>query len=56
MAVGDDILAMMRAVEEQVPYKRTDCPVCAWPLHELEDGSLHCEFCGWTDILGESRE
>ena len=51
MSIGDDILAIKRACEELQPYKRTDCPICAWNLEELPEGTLHCKFCGWTDIL-----
>jgi hypothetical protein len=47
MATGDDILAMKQACEKQVPYERTDCPVCAWPIEKVKD-VLHCPFCGWT--------
>lgn len=56
MAVGDEILAMMQACAEQVPRRITECPVCDWPLEELTDGSVHCKFCGWTDILGRAND
>ena len=51
MAIGNDIPAMKRATEEQQPYKRADCPICAWNLETLSDGSLHCPFCGWVDFI-----
>ena len=35
--------------EELGIVKRTFCPICAWPLEETEDGTLHCAFDGWTD-------
>jgi hypothetical protein len=43
--VGNEILAMKKACEKQVPYERTDCPVCGWNL-EKKEGVLHCKFCG----------
>ena len=56
MAVGDSILAMKRACEEQEVQRVADCPVCAWPIEELEDGTLHCVYCGWTDVLKRTRQ
>ena len=47
MAIGDDILAMMRACEEMPEYQRTDCPECGWHIDSV-DGVLHCPFCGWV--------
>ena len=49
MATGDEILAWKRAIEEQEPERRTDCPVCGWTLEESNRGGLHCELCGWTE-------
>ena len=51
MPTGDEIVAWKKAIEEQVPYKRSDCPRCAWPLEEhpgseLRPKGLHCPFCG----------
>ena len=51
MPFGDDLLAMIKAVKEQETIKRTNCPECDYPLEELDDGSLHCPFDGWTDSL-----
>ena len=28
MATGDEIKAMKKAIQEQEPYKQTDCPEC----------------------------
>ena len=52
MAFGDEILAMLKAVKEAEPIKRTRCPECDWVLKITEDGILFCEFCGWSEGLG----
>jgi len=49
MGFGDEILAMLKAVKDAEPIKRTRCPECEWALQELDDGSLHCPYCGWSD-------
>lgn len=49
MATGDEIVAWKKTIEEQPPERITDCPECSWELEELEDGTLHCPFCGWTE-------
>ena len=48
MATGDEILAALKAHREQEPFERTDCPICGWPIEKHPNGTLHCEFCGWT--------
>ena len=52
MGFGDDLLAMLKRIEEQDTIKRTRCPECEWALEELDNGSLHCSYCGWTEGLG----
>lgn len=56
MAVGDEIVQWIKAIREQGMVERTLCPVCEYPLDKLEDGTLHCEFCGWTDTLTIRRK
>jgi len=55
MPFGDDLLAMIKAVKEQTPVKRANCPECDYPLEELEDGSLHCPFCGFTEVIRSKK-
>jgi len=55
MAFGDEILQMIKAAEEAEPERRTNCPLCEWPLEE-KDGQLHCPFCGWTEGLQVKRK
>ena len=43
----EQIRAMIKGCQEQVPQEMTDCPKCAWPLDKTEDGIMHCKFCGW---------
>jgi len=52
MGFGDKILAMIKDVREQELERRTECPVCFYPLDETKDGVLHCEYCGWTENKG----
>jgi len=47
MPFGDEILNMIKQVREQKPEERTLCPDCEYELDKLEDGTLHCQFCGW---------
>lgn len=56
MAVGDEIIQWIKAIHEQGMEKRTLCPQCEYPLDEMEDGTLHCMFCGWTDGLTLKRK
>lgn len=49
MAAGEEIVEWKKQIEDQVPYERTDCPECGWPIEKHpETGALHCKFCGWT--------
>ena len=45
--MGMEIVAMIKAVRDQEPYERTDCPNDGWPLQKHEDGTLVCPFDGW---------
>lgn len=45
---GEEIVAMKEACENQVPYQRTDCPECGYKIETIDDGTLHCKWCGWT--------
>ena len=49
MATGDEILAWKKEAENQIPEKRTECPICSWTLLEHPTKGLHCEFCGWRE-------
>jgi predicted RNA-binding Zn-ribbon protein involved in translation (DUF1610 family) len=48
---GNEITAAKKAVENQEPYQRTDCPNCGDTLEKTKEGTLHCPFCGWVDFL-----
>tara|TARA_Y100000310_G_scaffold345852_1_gene471408 strand:+ start:13339 stop:13530 length:192 start_codon:yes stop_codon:yes gene_type:complete len=48
---GNEILAMKKAVREQIPFERRDCPIDGTPLEKRDDGVLHCPFDGWTSPL-----
>lgn len=53
---GKDLLAMRRAAANQVPYQRSDCPICGWILEKHhKTGQLHCPFDGWTDSISSGR-
>ena len=54
--IGLDIRAMKKTAEKLQPYRRGDCPICAWPLAVSADDILHCLFCGWTDQLPIKRD
>jgi len=56
MAFGDEILAMIKEIEEQDTIKMTRCPECEWALEETEEGSLHCPYCGWSEGLGGNHD
>jgi len=43
--LGQEILNMKKACDTE-PYQRSDCPTDGWTLEELDDGRLHCPFCG----------
>ena len=46
MGWGEEIVNMIKEVEDTPPEQIVDCPNCAWNVHEV-DGYLHCPFCGW---------
>lgn len=54
MSAGDDLRDMKRAIEQQVPVQRDDCPICGWTIDNTRRG-LHCRFCGWTSRLSDTR-
>lgn len=51
MAYGDYVLELKKAVEAQELVERTECPECFYPLDKMEDGTLHCKWCGWASEL-----
>ena len=53
MAFGSEILGWLKAIKEQPLEKRTNCPLCEWPLEEHETKGLHCPMCGWTEGLSK---
>jgi len=53
MPAGDEILGLIKAIKEQQPERRTDCPVCEWPLEEHLTKGLHCPCCGYTEGLSK---
>lgn len=53
---GKEIAAMRKAIAQQVPYQRNDCPTCGWTIEKHPiTGQLHCPFDGWTDGLSIDR-
>ena len=55
MAAGDEILAMIKEVQEAEPEEITDCPLCGCSLNRFPDGNLHCKFDGWTSGMGAKK-
>ena len=49
MSFGSEILGWIKEIEEQEPERRTNCPLCDWPLEEHETKGLHCPMCGWCE-------
>jgi len=42
MAFGDEILALIREIQEAELEELKDCPLCGWPLDKKDDGTLYC--------------
>ncbi len=57
MATGDEILQTLKAHREQVPFERTDCPICGWTLEKHpKTGVLHCPLGHWQSDKGSMNE
>lgn len=47
----EELAGMLKQIKEQEPVQRTSCPRCEYQLTKGKDGTLHCDFCGWTDAV-----
>ena len=50
MAFASEILGWIKAIKEQPHERRTNCPLCEWPLEEHGEKGLHCPMCGSTEV------